>query len=100
MRITFTKIGTVATLKLYERFDFPTHSIFNKAVASALQDAHVTDLIIDLREVTYLDSSALGMLLIARGKARNVTVSLCCTNNEAVTQVLGIVNFHKLFKIT
>jgi anti-anti-sigma factor len=50
--------------------------------------------------VDYLDSSALGMLLMlrdkAKGAAREVVLTKC---TGAVKQVLDIANFGKLFRI-
>ena len=48
-----------------------------------------------------MDSSALGMLLILRERAAEMKVEVTLTNpRETVRQVLGVANFHKLFKIT
>jgi len=56
---------------------------------------------IDLGGVDYLESSALGMLLIAkeRAAARNVHLQLTkCTGR--VREILDIANFGKIFKLS
>ena len=89
-----------ATIGLNGRFDFSAHRAFREAYAAALEAALVRELEVDLAEVDYLDSSALGMLLMLREKAQaaNKTVSLRNCRG-AVRQVLDIANFAKLFTI-
>lgn len=87
-------------VKLNGRFDFNAHRDFREAVEQALSGpgGSVT---VDLHNVEYLDSSALGMLLMLRDKARaaNRLVTLAKARGS-VRQVLDIANFAKLFTIT
>ena len=53
----------------------------------------------DLGNVAYLDSSALGMLLMLRDKAKSSGKTVCLANARGVRQVLDIANFGKLFPI-
>jgi len=99
----FTNVKTdngKACIRLNGRFDFSTHRMFRDSYASALDAGEVRELEIDLAEVDYLDSSALGMLLVLREKAQaaNKTVSLANCRG-AVREVLDIANFGKLFSI-
>lgn len=89
--------GTV--LKLGGRFDFNAHREFRDAVDRLLQDKG--DVSVDLGEVAYLDSSALGMLLMLRDKAKAAGREVQLTNTRgSVRQVLDIANFGKLFPIS
>lgn len=100
MQVGVTKTDQVATIRLEGRFDFSTHRDFRAAVESALQQSNGSAVVVDLGGVDYLDSSALGMLLMLRDKvgAAKKTVSLAnCRGN--VRQVLDIANFGKLFTI-
>ena len=55
---------------------------------------------VDLGNVAYLDSSALGMLLMLRDKAKSSGKTVCLANARgSVRQVLDIANFGKLFPI-
>ena len=54
-----------AIIKLSGRFDFNSHREFRGSYESALDNAQLRELVIDLSGVDYLDSSALGMLLLA-----------------------------------
>ena len=61
----------------------------------------MSELEIDLGEVDYLDSSALGMLLMLREKAQAANKKIVLSNCKgSVRQVLEIANFGKLFTIT
>jgi anti-anti-sigma factor len=86
-------------IQLQGRFDFNAHREFREAVDGALATSS-KELQVDLGGVDYLDSSALGMLLMlrdkAKGAAREVVLTKC---TGAVKQVLDIANFGKLFRI-
>lgn len=89
------------TIRLEGRFDFITHRDFRAAVETALKDMKGNLLVVDLGGVDYLDSSALGMLLMLRDKANASSKTLSLANCRGnVRQVLDIANFGKLFSIT
>lgn len=100
MLASITKDSSRATLKLNGRFDFNTHRDFRAAYESVLTDQDVKSLSVDFSGVDYLDSSALGMLLMLRDKMGGVNkdVSLMGVQGN-VKQVLDIANFGKLFRI-
>jgi anti-anti-sigma factor len=87
-----------AILRLKGRFDFTAHRLFRDEVKSTLANAAITEIQIDLSAVDYLDSSALGMLLLSRENAQSVgkVISLARVSG-AVKQVLDIANFQRLF---
>lgn len=89
-----------AVIRLNGRFDFNAHREFRDAVDLALKEGALNEVQVDLAGVDYLDSSALGMLLMLRDKARaagkNVSLANC---RGAVKQVIEIANFSKLFAI-
>lgn len=89
-----------SVIKLAGRFDFNAHRNFREALDKALGQPGAPSIHLDMGEVSYLDSSALGMLLIARDKAKacGKTVSLANTKGS-VRQVLDIANFGKLFPL-
>ncbi len=100
MQVTIVKAERMTTIKLQGRFDFNTHREFRAFSETTLQEAP-SQIQVDLAGVDYLDSSALGMLLMLRDKAQagNKTVALVnCRGN--VRQVLDIANFGKLFSIS
>jgi len=61
----------------------------------------IDNVTIEMSRVAYLDSSALGMLLMLRDKARSTNRSVVLSGvNDAVRKVLDIANFGKLFPIS
>lgn len=100
MQITHELANGRMTLKLNGRFDFHSHRTFREAYEKALLEDGVRELEINLNGVDYLDSSALGMLLLLREKTaaggRQVALSGL---QGTVKQVLDVANFSKLFAI-
>lgn len=87
-------------IRLNGRFDFSAHRIFRESYTPSLEDKEVKEMEIDLGSVDYLDSSALGMLLMLREKAQAANKTVALTNcRGSVRQVLDIANFAKLFPI-
>lgn len=100
MQVTTTVSDGVATLGLQGRFDFNAHRDFREATERLLQDASITALNVDLGEVEYLDSPALGMLLMLRDKIKVSNRRVALVNCKGpVKQVLEIANFSKLFEV-
>lgn len=85
------------TITIKGRFDFSTHQDFRAAYE---KETEAQRYVVDLKETIYLDSSALGMLLLLRdhagGERADVTLASC---NSDVVKILAISNFSKLFKI-
>lgn len=89
-----------ALVKLSGRFDFNAHRDFRAAYEPLMDNTELRTVTIDLGNVDYLDSSALGMLLMVRDKAGVASKKLTLANAQAgVKQVLDIANFGKLFQI-
>ena len=85
------------TIKIKGRFDFSTHQDFRGAYE---KETKAKRYVVDLKETNYLDSSALGMLLLLRdhagGERADVRLVNCSTD---VVKILAISNFAKLFTI-
>lgn len=100
MQITSAIEGGRSSLSLSGRFDFHSHREFRVAYEKALEEAAVNEIEIDFSAVDYLDSSALGMLLLLREKAEAIGKSVVLSGLKGtVKQVLDIANFGKLFAI-
>ncbi|MCX8085756.1 MAG: STAS domain-containing protein [Rhodocyclaceae bacterium] len=99
MQTNVTQRDGKAVINLAGRFDFNAHREFREAVEQAVRDA--SSLIeVDLGGVDYLDSSALGMLLMLRDKAKSAGKDVSLANaHGSVKQVLDIANFGKLFQL-
>jgi len=80
------------------RFDFGVHQQFREA--TDLAERGVRTIEVDLSQTDYLDSSALGMLLVLRDKVSNDKNAVCLKNAGAgVKKILEIANFDKLFTL-
>ena len=100
MQISGKIEGTKGVVSLSGRFDFNRHREFRSACDPLLEDSQVQSVHVDLGQVDYMDSSALGMLLMLRDKAKSSGKTVCLANARgSVRQVLDIANFGKLFPI-
>ena len=100
MDIKVTIAGSVAKIHMKGRFDFIVHRAFKEAYDPLLNQNGVSSLEIDLGEVEYLDSSALGMLLLVRERAEAQGKPVVLSHpNATVAQILDIANCKKLFTI-
>lgn len=86
------------TIQIKGRFDFGSHQAFREAYERSPGKAD--SVVVDLKETTYLDSSALGMLLLLRDHegGEESRISLVNTSPD-VQKILAISNFQKLFDI-
>jgi anti-anti-sigma factor len=90
--------GSELTIAIQGRFDFSAHQDFRRSYESL--DVRPRAFFVDLRETTYLDSSALGMLLLLRDFAGGESSSVKIVNcNPDVRKILTISNFEQLFAI-
>jgi anti-anti-sigma factor len=86
------------TIVIDGRFDFAQHKAFRDAYRDV--DAKRMKFVVDLAGASYLDSSALGMLLLLRAYAGGETTRVSITGcGEDVRRVLKIANFEKLFQL-
>lgn len=100
MQINHSINDGVVTMRLLERFDFNTHREFREGYEACLKEPGIKALDIDLGAVDYLNSSALGMLLMVKEVAAPRNISLRLTQCiGAVRQILEIANFGKLFTL-
>lgn len=93
--------GEKATLSLSGRFDFTMHREFCQSYESALKEPGVKGLEVDLGGVDYIDSSALGMLLLLKESTERGRMQLALTHcTGSVRRVLDVANFGKLFSLS
>lgn len=101
MQTNVHKESGQAIIKLVGRFDFNTHRDFRSAYEPLVAEADIRAVTVDFSGVDYLDSSALGMLLMLRDKLGGANKSVALTGVRGnVKQVLDIANFGKLFQIS
>lgn len=101
MTVRLTHDNDKAILHIQGRFDFNVHSAFRQCSEEALADAGTREIVVNLNRVNYLDSSALGMLLLLREKAAAAArPAVVITGARGmVQQVLEVANFGRMFRI-
>jgi len=79
------------------RFDFNIHADFRNAYRDLPAN---TRYVIDLGKATYMDSSAMGMLLLLREHAGEKDANIQLLNcNADIRKILSISNLDKIFTI-
>lgn len=89
--------GKELSLCIDGRFDFNLHMDFREAYRGLPPD---TRYVIDLSRTTFMDSSAMGMLLLLREYAgeKHADIRLC-NCSEAVRKVLAVSHLDSIFAI-
>lgn len=95
---TVSADGNQVTIFIQGRFDFSSHQEFRAAYEKL--PTTPTQFRVDLQGTSYLDSSALGMLLLLRDFAGGDKASIEIVNcSSDVKKILTISNFEQLFTI-
>lgn len=89
--------GDEVTVSVAGRFDYRIYESFKASFEDIDETRKAVN--VDLSETEYMDSSALGMLLMLREHVGRA-VKICLVNpSPDVMRVLAIANFDKLFSI-
>lgn len=100
MQVTVINSQERLTLALTGRFDFCSNREFRGAYEARLKEEGIKEIAVDLGQVEYMDSSALGMLLLLKEKSAVAGKTITLVNCRGVVrQILEVVNFQKLFTI-
>jgi HptB-dependent secretion and biofilm anti anti-sigma factor len=98
IRRAISEDGKVLTISIAGRFDIATYKDFGEAYKD--QVGSVKKWVLDMTEVEYLDSSALGMLLMLRERSGGDSAAIAIVNcSPGVRKIFDTVNFDKLFHI-
>ncbi len=90
--------GNVVEIKVAGRFDFNDHQDFRDAYEGAGSPS--TKYIVNLAATEYMDSSALGMLLVMREHAGGANADISIVNaSPEIQKLLDVANYGKLFDI-
>ncbi len=99
MQIDSTNLSTHVLVRLTGRFDFSTRDKFIAHIKETISHAEVPEIRVDLASVVYIDSSALGMLLMARDLAKQHEKEISLVSPQPlVRQTLETAQFSRLFK--
>lgn len=90
--------GQKLTISIKGRFDFAKHQAFRESYEHLHPKPDFFE--VNLKEATYLDSSALGMLLLLRDHAGGENAEIRLTHaNTDVRKILAISNFEQIFDV-
>ncbi|CAG0953793.1 STAS-domain containing protein [Rhodocyclaceae bacterium] len=100
MNLTTSVAGNRLTIRLEGRFDFSAHRAFREAIKAAVANKDIKEVVLDMMKAEYIDSSALGMLLLSRENCTGAGKAIRIANPRGtVKEVLHIASFEKLFTI-
>lgn len=95
---TLSEDNNQLTISIEDRFDFSVHQLFRNAYIDFNQAGG--EIIIDLSKTSYMDSSALGMILLLKDHVEKYKSELLISKpNDAVNKILEIAQFHRLMNI-
>jgi anti-anti-sigma factor len=98
INMTVSDGGSKVTIAVAGKFDFQLYDEFRASYADT--SGNGTEYVVDLTDTEYLDSSALGMLLLLRehagGESSNIEITEA---SPEVRKILDVANFGKLFKL-
>jgi anti-anti-sigma factor len=101
MQVTIQHSGDMVTMAMEGRFDFSAHRDFRTQYEAALQLPDIKQIALNMANVEYLDSSALGMLLLLNERARSSNIQITIVQcPENVKKILNIANFGRIFNIS
>ncbi len=96
IRVVESEDGKQVTLTMPQKFDFSVHRDFRKCYESSRPATFV----VDLKNTSYMDSSALGMLLQLREHAGGKNDSVQILNaTKNIRETLNIANFGELMSL-
>jgi anti-anti-sigma factor len=97
MENTTNDAGKVS-IKLPPRFELSSIQGFRKSYSSALSDVAIKRIEVDFSAVEFIDSSALGSLLVLHERAQKANQVVTLNNCQPkVMKILKVANFHRFF---
>jgi len=100
MQINISSYGRAAIVHLEGSFVFDSHKQLRAACGPLFNDTATQVIEIELSKVDYLDSSALGLMLLIKEKADRAGKSIQIKGAQGIVmQVLEVAKFDALFEM-
>lgn len=100
MAISVQIAGDIARIMMSGQFNFQVHRAFKDAYIELLDNPEIHGIEVEMSKLDYMDSSALGMLMLLNERAKTLNKSITLLNAfGVVAQVLEVANFGKIFNI-
>ncbi|GGY63071.1 chemotaxis locus anti-sigma factor antagonist [Cellvibrio zantedeschiae] len=89
----------IEIIRLPSRFDYSFHRQFGDLYTPLIEGGECDDIILDFSQVEYLDSSALGMMVLLQKKSsvNNIKVKIKGARG-ATDEILKMANMQKIFE--
>lgn len=88
-----------AKVLLPSQFDYAYHKEFQRQCSEYIDDASVDGIVFDFSRVEYLDSSALGMMLMWQRRAVAAHKKMMIKGAKGTTaQILAMANMQRIFE--
>ncbi|MGJ8682688.1 STAS domain-containing protein [Paraglaciecola sp.] len=86
-------------LSLPERFDFSYNKTFSQQYQAIFNAPEgIVKIVLDFSRVLYLDSSALGMMVLLQKKAKTAKINVAIRGAKSTAEdILKVANFNKLY---
>jgi anti-anti-sigma factor len=93
-------MAATKTLSLPEKFDFSYNKVFSKEYQAIFESpTGVNKIVLDFNRVNYLDSSALGMMVLLQKKAKVAKIDVAIVGAKSTAEeILKMANFAKLYR--
>lgn len=99
MNISKKQVGTECILTISGRFDFNSRQDFRESYEAALKNKDLKVINLSMEKMDYLDSAALGMLLILKNKADAENIEIVISDcPQEINKIFNIANFQKIFR--
>lgn len=90
---------TAANIILPNRFDYGYHKEFQQQCGESIDNSSVTEIVFDFSRVEYVDSAALGMMMMWQRRATAANKKMCIKGAKGATaQILEMANMQRIFK--
>lgn len=100
MHTNIKQTGSEYLILLSGRFDFSAHCDFRSSYEPALQNASIKTINLSMDRVDFVDSAALGMMLLLQEKARAANIEVVISNcQKNIREIIDVANFGKLFRV-
>lgn len=100
MSIRKSESDNQLTIIIDDRFDFSLHKQFRDVYEKFQCMGANAEFVIDMQNTSYMDSSALGMILLLKEHAEKMSGKVTIYKpSDSVNQILEIAQFHKLLPI-
>src|SRR5574343_629420 len=101
MSVTYHFREQEATILVHGHFNFAQHAAFRDASKAVLSLPDIKSIEINLMDADYLDSSALGMLLVLREQASDRGIARIRISNTkpVIRQIFAVAHFEKFFDL-